>query len=57
MTENELHKFLKEQDAVHKKAENVLRARGMDAISIDRVEQFGTSDVKVSYTCRSCLVT
>ncbi len=52
MTENELCKFLKEQDAVYKKAEDVLRARGVDVLSIDSIEQCGTSDVKVSFAFR-----
>ena len=52
MTENELHKFLKEQDVVYKKAEDVLRDKGVDVISVDSIEQCGTSDVKVSFAFR-----
>ena len=52
MTENEFRKFLKEQDAVYKKAEDILRARGGDIISIDSIEQCGTSDVKISFAFR-----
>ena len=52
MTENEFRKFLKEQDAVYKKAEDVLRARGVDVISVDYIEQCGTSDVKISFAFR-----
>lgn len=52
MTENDLRKFLKEQDAVYKKAEDVLRAKGVDIISVDHIEQCGTSDVKVVFAFR-----